>query len=91
MKTYKRHITIDELRERCAIYGIPLNTVRYDEDGHDHVVVGEEPYPVYYNSFNGSFFGWRVGVYFSSDQNLDQEPWFAAWLDFFYTNEDLPE
>lgn len=96
MKTYKRHITIDELRARCAAAGVPLNSHLYDTKGHDHVVVGEGPNKVYCSSFNGSFFGWRGGnldedSHFDSRSNLEHEPWFAALLDFFYTNEDLPK
>lgn len=92
MKKYKRHVTIDELRARCAAAGVPLDTYRYDHDGHDFVVVGERPNEVYFNTFNGQFCTGMHHMYgpCNEESALDHEPWYAMLLDFLFTNEELP-
>lgn len=85
MKTFARHKSVDEILGQCSAGGIPIDISKYVKDGHDHIVVGAEPAVVFYNTFNGRFFGTTPeGVSFSSDSELDGTPWFDALLNFFY-------
>ena len=90
MKKFAGHKSSKEIIAQCAAQGIAINTEKYDAGG-DHLVValaGPEgaPVNVLYNVVNGRFFSAPAkGQGFDSDQLLDAEPWFAAMLEFFYT------
>jgi hypothetical protein len=91
MRTFAGSRTFEEIAALCVHQGVPLNAKRYIEDGHDHIIVGQEwpldaskPY-VIYNVFNGKFHGLAPdGTVFDCADDLEGEPWFNALLDFFY-------
>jgi len=98
MKTYKRHRLASEVLELAKARGIAVDTLKFDRGG-DHLVLhmdGPDDWtvPVMYNVVSGRFFYAGEGYpHFGSDPafSRDGEPWFDALLDFFYTDEELPE
>lgn len=90
MQKFARHRSVDELKALCAERSYRIKTDLY-EAGSDHIsvfpVIDGETISVLYSGFNGRFFGWRNGIVFASGmEHLDQEPWFQALLNLFYTD-----
>lgn len=89
MKTFKRHVTHDELRRLCRRKGWTLDTSRYDA-GSDWVTFGwyfeGELIPDVYSSWNGRFLVRRGNDIFSQYSTADGTPWFDALLSTLYTN-----
>jgi hypothetical protein len=85
MKKFAGFKSVYQIRAQCQAEGVPIDTTFYD-DGADHIAVGSEGNGiVFYNAFNGRFFGTTPeGVHFSSDEALDGTPWFDALLAFFF-------
>lgn len=92
METFKRHRTADEIITKCKAEDITFDACKYRE-GSDHIVMylpgpNGRRCPVLFNVFNGRFFCAADGFpHFSSDKDQD-DAWYQAMLDFFYTNED---
>jgi len=90
MIKFQRHKTIDEIKQACAVAGFAINTDRYDTQGSDHVTIlfafEGKAYTVFYNTFNGRFFGVQPnGSRFDSgNAGLDDEPWFLELMTFVY-------
>lgn len=89
MKKFSGHKNSQTIIDQCTSAGIEVDSTKYDAGG-DHLVVylpgaTGEPVKVLYNTASGHFFGEQSdGTRFSSDQNLDFEPWFESMLNFFY-------
>lgn len=90
MKKFAGNKTLDQLRAQCAALGLELDTRLYDTEGYDHFVVRGGGGKVFYNTFNGRFFGTTdSGVQFSSDETEHEaENWFQQLLSFFYVEKE---
>jgi hypothetical protein len=93
MKTFKRSLTLDELKAKCIENDLGIDTSGY-ERGSDFVVFqfqyGSTSFIVLYNTFNGNFIVTHRGKRYTEQFGADDKPWYAALLNFLYTNEDLP-
>lgn len=92
MKTYARIKSVEEIRKQCEELGVNIDTEGYMR-GLDHIVLSSPGVQVFYNSFNGHFFGsvsstTRVVLlttHFTHESELDGTSWFDALLNFFYS------
>lgn len=89
---FKRRRSIDELRAELEDTDLELDVEAYGE-GSDFVVLQGiwhgKWLDVAYSTFNGKFYGAWIGAdcvptRFSSDDDLDDEPWFKELLNIFY-------
>lgn len=89
---FKGPKSLDVIRAQCIDQALTCNTNLYDTADSDHIIVSAPASPearVCFNVFSGRFFGTNhLDESFDSDQPRDNEPWFAALLDFFL--EPLP-
>lgn len=92
---FKRHRSLDELREKCRELKWQIDSYKHDEEGSDHVMVfwrhGKVRGSVLYSVFNGRFFGAidkggkLSDAWITSDETEhDAQPWFQALLSAFY-------
>ncbi len=92
MKTFQGIKSCDTIKAQCAANGWAVNTDRHESAGDDHISFSFRhdglSAEVFYNTFNGRFFGTTgTGKKFNSNcADLDGEPWFAALLDFVYVS-----
>jgi len=86
-RLFTRHATTVEFLTACAQRNWATDTARYDA-GWDHIAVTFNKGNAYgrflYNVVNGRFFGsvviGKAHAEFSSDDQLDGEPWFDELL-----------
>jgi len=89
MQTFTRHRSINELKAECKKRRWRFNQSEYNK-GSDHVWfifhVGRVSGKVFFNSFNGRFFGQiNNGTRFSSDETTHEDkPWFKTLLAVAY-------
>ena len=92
MKTFQGIKNSDAIKAQCVANGWAVNTDRHESAGDDHISFTFQhdgmSAKVFYNAFNGRFFGTTdAGKKFNSnDTDLDSELWFAALLDFVYVS-----
>jgi len=91
LKQFKGPKSLDAINAQCIEQGLILRRNRHDAFKSDFVVVSSPLAPtaeVFYNTVSGWFFGTTpTGESFDSREPLDDQPWFAALLEFF--NEAL--
>lgn len=93
MKTFKGSKRLDVILRQCRKQKVHVDRKQFDK-GADHIVLEKGGAQVFYNTFNGRFFGAAmIGeslVKFNSDASVfDKKPWFQALLDFFYTDDPI--
>jgi hypothetical protein len=83
--THTGHKSHKQIKAQCKALGLTFRDTLWQEDRSDHVIVEGGGARVYYNTFNGCFFGTTdLGVEFSCETSAyDAEPWFQTLLDFF--------
>lgn len=92
MKTFQGIKNCDAIKAQCVANGWDVNTELHESAGDDHISFtfqhGDQSAKVFYNTFNGRFFGTTdAGKQFNSNNaDLDGEPWFAALLAFVYVS-----
>jgi hypothetical protein len=91
MKTFKGSKRLDVILRQCREQKVHVDRRQFDR-GADHIVLEKGGAQVFYNVFNGRFFGAVMIdgslVKFNSDASVfDKKPWFQALLDFFYTDD----
>lgn len=92
MKKFTRHVTLVELKERCAEKGIAIDTEKHDRDFSDYVTVSGafagKDFVLIFNTFNGTFFGEMEDKrQFSETSKFEGEPWYSAILDLLFVSE----
>lgn len=84
-KTFAGNKSLEQIKAQCNAAGVEFDDSRWRVNGDDYVVVSGGGAEVFFNTFNGRFFGTTPdGIAFSSDDKLDGAPWFDALLNFFY-------
>ena len=89
IKKFAGRKSAQDIIDQCAADGIKIDVSKH-EAGGDHLVVtlpgpAGEGVQVLYNVVSGRFFSAPPdGERFSSDDQRDDEPWFAAMLVFFF-------
>ncbi len=88
MKTFRRHRTVEELRTLCQQQGLGFDDDYYRAGG-DRVLVRGGGAAVSFNTVNGRFVGSTPDgtVFNSAHTEHEEETWFQAFLNFFYTDE----
>lgn len=94
MKQFAGNRPLKQIKDQCEAQGLHFDDLAYRVRGHDHVVITGGGARVFYNTFNGRFFGeaWFDPpgqlVHFNSDSTEhEKRPWFQALLSFFYVNK----
>lgn len=88
LKKFKGHLTRKQVIKKAPAKGWTVNSDQYDI-GSDWLIVfvtlADRPDidRVLYAPFSGRF----IGDGFSSDSELDGQPWFDELLNFFYVGE----
>jgi len=90
MKTFKRHRTLDEIQEMCDLQGVELRRRLYDYEGNDFVSLHSPGIVVLYDPQLGRFQGQCDELHFDHRQDRTED-WYAALLNFFYTDEDVKD
>ncbi len=91
MRKFKGSKRFEIIVTQCEQQGVALDRKRFDQ-GADHIVLKKGGATVFYNTFNGRFFGSAMigkrTVTFNSDSERHTgAPWFNALLEFFYTDD----
>lgn len=87
MKTFAGIKHLIDIRDQCRAEGLLWDDKAFRTRGSDHIVISGGGARVFFNTFNGRFFGTTdTGVSFNSDSTEHEEcPWFQSLLAFFYT------
>lgn len=95
---FARHRQPSEMRAMLAKRGWSMNTTSYDSGG-DRVIIyfhhGDTKGEIYYNTFNGQFFG-RYFVlptaksFNEKSTDLDSEPWYQEILKLLFVPQKKP-
>jgi hypothetical protein len=85
MKKFKGNRRLADILASAKAQSVSVNKSFYDKGG-DTISFWGGGFTVYYNTFNGNFFGTTPdNLRFSSDSELhEKQPWFQALLNFFY-------
>lgn len=85
---FERVKTYEEIKAQCDAQKLALADVHFRAGG-DTLVVSGGGGRVFFNAFNGKFFGNTPdGKHFrSSESYFEEEPWFKALLNFFYVEK----
>lgn len=88
MRTSKRHKTLAEIKAQCKAQGLEFHDKAY-KAGSDCITVRGGGGHATFNTVTGWFCGTTDrGVSFDShNTHHENEPWFQALLDFFYTDD----
>lgn len=95
MKKFLRHKNLIEIAAQCKEQGLYLGRELYDRNQSDYVVVARKWSDiqnaegfVLFNVFNGRFHGETDfgKVRFNESSLLDDLPWYAALLEFFFVS-----
>lgn len=93
MKTFKKHLSIEQVKAACAAKNWECDTTMYEKRGMDWIVFqfvyGEENIQVMYSSPTGRFMiDADDGIITESDAYLEQDtPWYKALVEFLFYNE----
>lgn len=93
MKTFARHITLDELKALCAKNGWKLDTTLHDQiDGSDFVTFyaefGNRFRAIIYSPWNGHFIVPVGNKKYITERSPDGAvPWLDDLLNVLFTNE----
>jgi hypothetical protein len=87
LKQFKGPKTLETIKGQCMVQALICHSAWYETGGADHIVVFSPKAPeakVLFAPVSGRFFGTDdTGAQFDSSNALDDQPWFAALLDFF--------
>ena len=97
MKKFARIRTYDEIVAACKTQGLALGDLLYRRRGDNTITVEGGGCRVYYNTFNGHFFGTAAVLFPSGSVRLldfdscsttyEDAPWFQGLLSFFYVEK----
>lgn len=98
LKTFERHLTGDELIAACKKAGFPVDPRQWKAEGSDHIRFGFQHGRVWVSALYSTVSGRAFGTYgythrqmvnqFSTDDALDDAPWFDALLAFLYVEKE---
>jgi hypothetical protein len=87
MKKFIGVKSLEQIKEQCIACGVEFSG-KVSRKGSDFILLRSPKAHVLFSAFNGRFFGVTPnGIRFSSDDDLDGEPWFDQLLAFFYVEK----
>ncbi len=92
MMTFKRHKTLDEIRDMCREKCFPIDTEQHDKNGSDWITLGVVAanlfLTVVYSPWNGHFIVKHDDQLYTERSNADDLPWYAETLQLLYVQEE---